>query len=82
MQSKIELFKVSNLYDLLSTFSSGTNLSYQMSSNDLSVVIISNDYFSINDNYSGLLREAEYNVKNYAYPAEFNHYVIVDSKYF
>ena len=44
--------------------------------------IISNDYFSINDNYSGLLREAEYNVKNYAYPAEFNYYVIVDSKYF
>ena len=44
--------------------------------------IISNDEFSINDNYSGLLREAECNVKNYAYPAEFNYYVIVDSKYF
>ena len=40
--------------------------------------IISSDYFIINDNYSGLLREAEYNVKNYPYPAEFNYYVIVD----
>ena len=44
--------------------------------------IISNDYFIINDNYSGLLREAEYNVKNDAHPAEFNYYVIVDLKYF
>ena len=49
----------------------------------LSVGIISNDYFGINNSYSGLLSEAEYNVKNYAYAAEFNyHFYIIDSKVF
>ena len=61
--------------------SPGTNLTYQMSSNDLWALfrMIISLLMTI---IQGLLREAEYNVKNYPYPAEFNYYVIVDLKYF